>query len=90
MKLYGLYVWTHHGWGTVLTVMSPAGANAAFAHIETDEDIIASGGDGRLPRYMGRRGGVLDNLVERYGIRVLAKAEWDAKKAELADRDQNP
>jgi hypothetical protein len=41
MKLYGLYVWTHHGWGTVLTVMSPAGANAAFAHIETDEDSIA-------------------------------------------------
>jgi hypothetical protein len=76
MKLYGLYVWTHHGWGTVLTVMSPEG--------------IASGGDGRLPRYMGRRGGVLDDLVERYGIRVLAKAEWDAKKAELADGDQNP
>jgi hypothetical protein len=39
---------------------------------------------------MGRRGGVLDDLVERYGIRVLSKAEWDAKKAELADRDQNP
>jgi hypothetical protein len=90
MELYGLYVWTHHGWGTVLTVMSPEGADVAFAHIETDEDIIASGGDGRLPRYMGRRAGALDKLIARYGIQVLDKAGWDAKKAELAAGNQSP
>ena len=90
MELYGLYVWTHHGWGTVLTVMSPEGADAAFAHIETDVDIIASGGDGSLPRYMGRRSGVLEKLIARYGIRVLDKPAWDAKKAELAGDDHSP
>ncbi len=90
MELYGLYVWIHHGWNRVLVVMSPAGADAAFAHIATDDDIIATGGDGRLPRYMGRRAGALDKLIACYGIHVLDKDEWDAKKAELAAENQSP
>jgi hypothetical protein len=84
MTLYGLYVFTH-GWATVLTVMSPAGATAALAHVEAGDDVTTSAGEGRLTQYSARREGALERLVEANGIIVLSKPEWDAKKAELGD-----
>lgn len=84
MELYGLYVFTH-GWAKILTVMSPDGATAVFAHIEAGEDITAQGGAGRLPQYFEKRDGALQALVRRYGIEVLEKADWDARKAALSD-----
>ena len=84
MELYGLYVFTH-GWAKILTVMSPDGATAVFAHIEAGEDITAQGGTGRLPQYFEKRDGALQALVRRYGIEVLEKVDWDAKKAALSE-----
>jgi hypothetical protein len=84
VELYGLYVFTH-GWAKILTVMSPDGATAVFAHIEAGEDITAQGGPGRLPQYFEKRDGALQALVARYGIKVLEKADWDAKKAALGE-----
>lgn len=82
MTLYGLYGFTH-GWAKVLTVMGPDGAAAIAAHIDTGNDIIAVTGQGRLPLYQEKREGALAALVSRYGVTVLDKAAWDAKKAEL-------
>ena len=84
MEIYGLYVFTH-GWAKILTVMSPDGATAVFAHIEAGEDITAQGGAGRLPQYFEKRDGALQALAARYGIEVLEKADWDAKKAALSE-----
>ena len=86
MELYGFFVWTHHGWAKVLTVLSPEGGDAAYHHIETDDNIIVIGGDGRLPQYAERRSGGLKDLIERYSITVLEREEWAAKKKELAAR----
>ena len=82
MILYGLYGFTH-GWARVLTVMASDGAEAVAAHIDPGPDVIATTGQGRLPLYQEKREGALAVLVSKYGIEVLEKAEWDAKKAEL-------
>ena len=84
MELYGFYVFNHHGWAKILTVLSPEGADAAFRHIEVGDDLIVTGGDGRLPRYQAKSGRALEDLIERYAIKVLDREEWVAKKAELA------
>lgn len=88
MELYGFFVWNHHGWSKILTVLSPEGGDAAFAHIEYGDDIIAKGGDGRLPQYQEKSGRALEALIDRYAIEVLDKASWDAKKEELAAREE--
>ena len=84
MTLYGLYGITH-GWARVLTVMGPAGAAAVAAHIEPGPDIVAETGAGQLPVYQEKREGALAALIARYGIAVLDKPQWDAKKAELGE-----
>ncbi len=84
MVIYGLYGFTH-GWGRLLTVMSPAGA-AALEQIVTGDHIEVSAGDGKLTQYHEKRQGALARLVERNAIVVLEKADWDAKKRELGGR----
>ena len=84
MVIYGLRGFTH-GWGIILTVMSPAGDSAVRALIEPGPDIVATGGGGQLTQYQGKRKGALERLIEAHGIIVLDKAAWDAKKAELGD-----
>jgi hypothetical protein len=84
MELFGFFVWTHHGWAKVLTVLSPQGGDAAHAYIETDDNIVVTGGDGRMPQYMEKTAGGLDSLIERYSIKVLDREAWEAKKRELA------
>ena len=85
MILYGLFSRTHHGWSKVLTVMGPEGPAAIASHIDPGPGIAASTEAGRLPQYHEKREGALAALIDRYGIVVLGKAEWDAKKAELGD-----
>ncbi len=85
MVIYGLYGFTH-GWGRLLTVMSPEGAAAATAWIVTGDHIEFSASDGRLPQYHEKRQGALARLVERNAIVVLDKEVWDEKKRELGDR----
>ena len=85
MVIYGLYGFTH-GWGRLLTVMSPEGAAAALQRIVTGDHIEVSAGDGRLPQYHEKRQGALARMIERNGILVLEKADWDAKKQALGDR----
>lgn len=85
LELYGLYGFTH-GWGTVLTVMSPAGASAALRAVPGNPDLIVQAGAGQLTRYREKRGGALARLVDAHGIVVLAKPAWDARKTEFAEK----
>jgi len=84
MVIYGLRGFTH-GWGIILTVMSPEGDSAVRARIVPGPDIVATEGDGQLTQYQGKTRGALERLIEANGIIVLDKAAWDAKKAELGD-----
>lgn len=84
MILYGYISRTHHTWSKVMTVMGPDGPDAIAAHIEPGPGISPKTEAGRLPQFFERKDGALAALAERYGIRVLEKADWDAKKAELA------
>jgi len=84
MVLYGLHGITH-GWAKSLTVISPEGTAAVLAHIDPGEDLIVNGGPGQLTHYLERRAGGFDRLIARYGIIVLDKPDWNARKAELGD-----
>ena len=69
MVIYGLYGFTH-GWGRLLTVMSPAGA-AALEQIVTGDHIEVSAGDGKLTQYHEKRQGALARMVRLYnGVRI--------------------
>lgn len=85
MTIYGLYGITH-GWGRLLTVMSPEGAAAALDHVVPGADVEVNAGEGQLTQYYEKRQGALARLVEDHGIIVLAKAAWDEKKQELGER----
>ncbi len=85
MVIYGLYGFTH-GWGRLLTVMSPEGAAAATDGIVTGDDIEVSAGEGKLTQYHEKRQGALARLVEHNAVVVLDKAAWDERKRELGDR----
>ena len=84
MKIYGLLGITH-GAARVLTVMSPAGASAARAHMRETEDLVVNAADGRLTWYLEQRSGALDRLVEAYAIEVLDKTDWDERKQALGE-----
>ncbi len=84
MTIYGLMGFTH-GWANVLTVMSPAGPDAALAAVEAGDDVIVQAGEGRLTQYRAKRSGALERLIAEYGIIVLAKPEWDARKQALGE-----
>ncbi len=86
MELYGLFVFSHHGWSSILRVMSPEGATAAAAEIEAGPDILVEAGAGQLPKYKERRKGALEALIRRHGIQILDHNQWNEKKAELGDR----
>ena len=85
MELYGFFTKMHHGFERVLTVMSPAGAAAALAHIRVGPDLTVNAGPGQLTQYIERRDGALAALVREYGIVVLEKPAWDAKKTALGE-----
>ncbi len=91
-QLFGLFGLTH-GWGTLLTVMSPQGAGAARAAIAArvdlqgglGQDLTIYAGAGRLPQYHEKREGALRRLVEDARIVVLSRADWHARKQALGD-----
>lgn len=82
--IYGLLGFTH-GWGRLLTVMSPAGQSGLAALVAGNDDVTVNREDGRLIQYVELRRGGLKRLIEANAIHVLTKPEWDAKKAELGD-----
>jgi hypothetical protein len=84
IAIYGLMGFTH-GWANVLTVMSPDGASAALTAVDAGDDVIVQAGEGRLTQYRAKRSGALERLIAEYGIIVLAKPEWDARKQELGE-----
>lgn len=84
VELYGYYVFTH-GWGRVLTVMSPAGAAAVLNSVRVDDGVDVKAGEGRLTQFHEKRTGALDRVAEMNNIRIVTKAEWDARKAELGN-----
>ena len=86
MELYGLFVFSHHGWSNILRVMSPEGASAAAAHIQTGPDILVEAAVGQLPKYKETRKGALEAFIRHHGIQILDHKQWNEKKAELGDR----
>lgn len=84
VKIYGLLGITH-GAARVLTVMSPAGARAALAHMSATRDLVVNAGEGRLTQYVEKRSGALERLIETYDVEVLTKTQWDRRKQALAD-----
>ena len=85
MTIYGLYGFTH-GWGRLLTVMSPEGRVAALERIAATDGVEVAAGEGRLTQYHEKRRGGLAEMVTANGIVVLDKATWDARKQELGAR----
>jgi hypothetical protein len=85
MTIYGLLGITH-GWGRLLTVMSPEGTAAVGAAVAAGDGIETKAADGRLIQYHEIKAGALQRLIATHGIVVLSKADWDAKKQELGDR----
>lgn len=65
--------------------MSPQGASAVLRTVQGNDDVIVQSGDGQLTRYQEKRDGALSRLVDAHGIVILAKTEWDARKAELGE-----
>ena len=84
MKIYGLHGITH-GWAHVLTVMSPEGARAAIDYMTNTDGLIVDAGPSRLTRYLEKRNGALQRLIDAYAIQVLSKKDWDALKQRLAE-----
>ena len=84
MVIYGLMGFTH-GWGRLLTVMSPAGLSGLVALVTANDDVTLNRQDGRLIQYVEKRKGGLKRLIATNDIQVLTKPEWDAKKAELGE-----
>ena len=83
MTIYGLLGYTH-GWGKLITVMSPAGDAALRAAIAVPkDDLMVVTGEGQLTQYHARRQGALERLVAAHGIVVLDKPAWDVKKTAL-------
>lgn len=82
MELYGLRGITH-GWGRLITVMSPSGASAVARHIEAGPDFNAVAEAGQLTQYHQIRDGAIEALAARYGIVMLNPEQWAAKKREL-------
>ena len=85
MTIYGLRGYTH-GWGKLVTVMSPEGDSAARAAITAPaDDLMVVAGKRQLTQYHAKRHGALDRLIAAHHIIVLDKPAWDAKKAELGE-----
>jgi hypothetical protein len=79
-EMYGLYGFSH-GAARVLTVMSPAGTAVVLRTLPGNADVTVHSGEGLLTRYYEKRLGALERLVKKHGIKILTKAEWDARKA---------
>lgn len=82
MELYGLRGITH-GWGRLINVMSPDGAQAVLAHIQTGEAFMVIATPGAPVQFHQAKGGSIDGLIEGYGIIELDLVAWERKKAEL-------
>ncbi len=83
MRMYGVFSITHHGWSKVLTVMCERGRGAALAFIQPGEGIEVRAEVGHLTQYYGQTTDHLKRLIDRHGIILLSRSEWNAKKDEL-------
>ncbi len=79
MILYGLRGITH-GWGRLISVMSPSGAQAVLDHLETGPELQVVAQKGQPVQVHQIRDGALDELVARYGIVELDQAAWAERK----------
>jgi hypothetical protein len=83
-ELWGLMVFSH-GWSRILTVMSRQGASATLATVKEIDGVTLNAREGQLPQFRERRDGALQELIDKYGIVILDKAEWDRRKSELGE-----
>lgn len=79
MTLYGLRGITH-GWGRLLSVMSPAGVQAVLDTLEVGPDLEIVARPGQPVQVHQVRDGALDELVARHGIVELDQAAWRQRK----------
>lgn len=79
MTLYGLRGITH-GWGRLMSLMSPAGAQAVLDRLQTGPDLQVVAQRGQPVQVHQIRDGALDELVARYGIVELDQAAWAERK----------
>jgi hypothetical protein len=80
--LYGLLGITH-GSGHVLHLLSPAGAQAVLDLLSGREGLRHVNPGAAIPCFLELRDGNFDTLVQELGIEILAKDQWDLRKAEL-------
>ena len=73
--LYGLRGITH-GWGRLLSVMSPAGVEAVLEALDVGPDLQIVTQPGQPVQVHQVRDGALDALVARHGIIELDQAAW--------------
>lgn len=82
MELYGLRGITH-GWGRQLALMSPEGADAVLAAIESGPEVEVVAVAGQPVQVREVSDGALDRLVARHGIVELDQPAWAARKRAL-------
>ena len=85
MQLYGLRGITH-GWGRLMSVMSPDGARAVLDALDIGPDLEIVAQPGQPVQVHQIRDGALDDLVARHGIVELDQAAW-ARRKETIGRD---
>ena len=82
MTLYGLRGITH-GWGRLMSVMSPSGAKAVLAALDGGNDVEVVARPAQPVQLHQLRAGALDALVARHGIVELDQAAWATRKQAL-------
>ena len=85
MQLFGFLTITHFS-QRVMTVMCSDGVQASLAAIDPGADVIVDAGPGRLPRFLEKREGALQQIAQTYDIQMLDRVAWEAKKAELGEK----
>lgn len=72
-----------HGWGRILTVMSPQGTSAIIESVQPGDGIRLVCREGALPQFHEIGADALERLVQDYEITVLNRDEWQRRKEEL-------
>jgi len=84
-ELFGLRTFSHGG-QFVLTVISPMGAGAIIDCLQCYSGLSPVFEAGQPPRFLERREGGIDALIDRYDIEQVAHPRWQRLRQEFGDR----
>ena len=65
--------------------MSPQGVSATVNAIGNSAGVVLQAANEKLPQLHEQHEGALDRLIEKHGIVILNKTEWDERKAFLGE-----